>query len=205
MPARSNVRSRAALGIAVKSGWAAAVLVEQSAASIKVCDSVRIELSDPASSEGRQPYHQGFGTARQAGPKLVQLLGSVRRFGRRSVMIAIKRYSTGRDRLAGAGLVVGSTIDPEQIANDHIRIHALEGRLFRTIVENAVQRAGLRCYTWRERDLYKLAATALSRPEHRLRAQLAGRPPGASGPWRAEQKAAALAAWLVLAKTPRRN
>jgi hypothetical protein len=205
MPARSVVRSRAAVGVAVKSGWAAAVLVEQSAACIKVCDSVRIELSDPASPEGRQPYHQGFGTARQAGPKLVRLLRSVRRFGRRSVKIALDRYSTGRHRLAGAGVVVGSTIDPAQIANDHIRIHALEGRLFRTIVEDAAGRAGLRCFTWRERDLYGLAATALSRSADRLRAQLAERPRGASGPWRAEQKAAALAAWLVLAKTLRRS
>jgi hypothetical protein len=201
MPAQSNLRSRTAIGIVVKSGWAATVLVAPSAAFIRVCDSARIELSDPATPEGRQPYHHGFGTTRAAGPELTQLLRSVRRFGRRSVTTAIAQYSRAGHRLAGAGVVVGSTIDPSEIANDHIRIHALEGRLFRTIVEQAARRAGVRCCTWRERDLYGLAAKAFRRSEDRLREQLARRPPGVSGPWRAEQKAAALAAWLVLAKS----
>jgi len=202
MPTAGSVWSRAAIGIGVKSGWAAVVLVEQSAGSILVCDSSRIELSDPASPEGRQPFHRGFGTARAAGPQLTELLRSVRRFGRRSVTTALARYSTAGRSLAGAGIVVGSTIDPAQIANDHIRIHALEGRLFRTIVEQSAVSAGLRCCIWRERDLYALAARALSQPENRIRERLGRRPPGVSGPWRAEQKAAALAAWLILAETP---
>lgn len=196
---------RAAIGFTVKSGWAAAVLIEQSAVSIRVCDTARIELSDPADPDGRQPYHHGFGAAREAGAELNRLLRSVRRFGRRSVTTAIERYCTASSRLAGAGVVVGSTIDPAQIANDHIRIHALEGRLFRTIVEEAAQAAGLRCFTWRERDLFGLAAGAFGRSEDRLRQQIAQRPPEAVGPWRAEQKAAALAAWLVLATTLRRS
>ena len=60
-------------------------------------------------------------------------------------------------RLAGAGVVVGSTIDPTRIANDHIRIHALEGQLFRSVVEDAAIRNKLRCSIWRERDLYAVA------------------------------------------------
>jgi len=201
MPTAGSVWSRAAIGIGVKSGWAVAVLVEQSAGSIRICDSSRIELSDPASPEGRQPYHLGFGTARAAGPHLTQLLRSVRRFGRRSLTTALAQYTAGRS-LAGAAIVVGSTIDPGEIANDHIRIHALEGRLFRTIVEQSAVGAGLRCCIWRERDLYALAARALSQPENRIRERLGRRPPGVSGPWRAEQKAAALAAWLMLEETP---
>jgi hypothetical protein len=202
MPAASNARSRAAVGITVKSGWAAAVLVVPTPESIRVCDSVRIALSDPALPEARQPYHHGFGTARATGPQLTRLVRSVRRFGGRSVAAVIARYSTAGHRWAGAGVVVGSTIDPAEIANDHIRIHALEGRLFRTIVEQAAIRAGLRCCTWRERDLYEVAARAFGRSKEQVRQQFARRPLDVSGPWRAEQKAAALAAWLMLAKTP---
>jgi hypothetical protein len=193
---------RAAIGFTVKSGWAAAVLLAGSPASFRIVDSSRIDLSDPAVPESRQPYHEGFGTARAAGPELTRLLRSVRRFGERSVAGLIERYCEAGHRLAGAGVVVGSLIDPAQIANDHIRIHALEGQLFRGIVEEGAVRSRVPCAIWRERDLYASAAGVLDQSEQRLRARLAVRPPDVGGSWRAEQKAAALAAWLVLAGRP---
>lgn len=99
----------------------------------------------------------------------------------------------------GAGVVVGSVIDPTRIANDHIRIHALEGQLFRGVVQDAVARSRLPCSIWRERDLHALATGISKRPEPALRDTLAALGREVAGPWRAEQKAAALAAWLVLA------
>ena len=50
---------RAAIGFTVKSGWACAVLVAGSATSPRVVDSRRVDLSDPAIPESRQPYHAG--------------------------------------------------------------------------------------------------------------------------------------------------
>ena len=181
----------------MKSGWASAVLLTGPAESPRVVDSRRVELSDPARPECRQPFHAGFGTARRTGPELSRLIASVKRFGRRSVTDVIRQFQTGH-QLRGIGVVVGSLIDPERIANDHIRIHALEGRLFRSVVEDAaaVSRLGVRI--WRERDLYALAAAAFQQPEQSLRGTLVGVGRTVAGPWRAEQKAAALAAWLVL-------
>lgn len=188
-----------ALGLTVKSGWAAAVLlVVDSHQSPHVADSRRIELSDPEDPESRQPYHAGFGTARSGGPELTRLVGSVRRFGLRSVTNLIKSYTTVGQRLSGAGVVVGSLNDPARIANDHIRIHALEGQLFRTIVEESVRAHALRCEVWRERDLYAAAAAALHQNEARIRSAVTALGRTTTGPWRAEQKAAATAAWLVL-------
>jgi len=100
--------------------------------------------------------------------------------------------------LRGAGIVVGSLIDPERIANDHIRIHALEGQLFRRVVQDAAVDCRVACRIWRERDLYEAAAGILNEPEERVRATLAKLARPAGCPWRAEQKAATLAAWLVL-------
>jgi hypothetical protein len=191
-------RSRAALGITVKSGWAAAVLLTGSPKSPRVADSRRIELSDPAIPESRQPYHAGFGTARASGPELLRLLRSVRRFGKQSVTTLIRHHTTSGHHVSGVGIVVGSLIDPERIANDHIRIHALEGQLFRRVVEGAAVGCHLPCSIWRERDLYVLAAKALRQPEQQLRATLAALKGAVAGSWRAEQKAAAMAAWLVL-------
>jgi hypothetical protein len=117
----------AALGFTIKSGWTCAVLLTGPVSSPAVVASQRVELSDPAVPEARQPYHDGFGTARRSGPALKRLLTSIERFGHRSVTSAIRKYAEEGHRLAGAGIVVGSTTDPDTIANPHIRIHALEG------------------------------------------------------------------------------
>ena len=201
--------SRAAIGFTVKSGWAAAVLLIGSKASPHLADSCRIDLSDPAIPESRQPYHAGFGTARSSGAELKRLVSSVRRFGRRSVMSAVETYATGH-ALTGAGLVVGSLNDPGRIANQHIRIHALEGQLFREVVEQALAAGGLPCSVWRERDLYGAAAKVLRETEPQIRSTVTALGREIDGPWRAEQKAAAVAAWLVLAacgsrQSPPRN
>jgi hypothetical protein len=116
------------------------------------------------------------------------------------VIDVIREYQTGGHRLLGAGVVVGSLIDPAKIANEHIRIHALEGRLFRGVVKDAATRSKLACSIWRERDLYEVAAGILNRPEPELRVLVAALGRAVAGSWRAEHKAAALSAWLVLAK-----
>jgi hypothetical protein len=114
----------------------------------------------------------------------------------------MRQYQAAGHAVRCAGVVVGSLVDPESIANDHIRIHALEGQLFRGVVEDAAGRNGLLCSIWRERDLYEVAAEVLKRPERALRESLTALGRGVEGSWRAEQKAAALAAWLVLAGGP---
>ena len=178
------------------------MLLIGSATASRVVDSRIIELSDPALPESRQPYHASFGTARARGPALSRLIAAVQRFGRKSVSGVIRGLPgddipPGRRRRDR-----GQLVDPATIANDHIRIHALEGQLFRRVVEEAVTRARLRCSIWRDRDLYGLAAITLKQPERALRDALTTLGRHGGGPWRAEQKAAALAAWLVIATSP---
>ena len=196
---KSDGRTPAAIGFTVKSGWASVVLLTGPAASPRVVSSCRVELSDPAIPESRQPYHAGFGTARSAGPELSRLVAGVKRFGRKSLSDLIRQYQAGEHHVFGAGVVVGSLIDPKSIANDHIRIHAFEGQLFRGVVQDAASRCNVRCSIWRERDLYSSAAAVLKRPEQTLRDDMKAIGVGVEGSWRAEQKMAALAAWLVLA------
>ena len=126
----------------------------------------------------------------------------MKRFGRQSVTGLIRDYQTAGHTVRGAGIVVGSLIDPASIGNDHIRIHALEGQLFRRVVEDAAGRSGVPGSIWRERDLYEVAVGVFKRPERALRNALAALGQGVEGSWRAERKAAALAAWLVLAGRP---
>jgi hypothetical protein len=188
---------RAAAGFTVKSGWACAVLVGGTAAKPRLIDSRQVEISDPGIPDAKQPYHAGFGTARGAGAELRRLVSSVRSYGRKSVAAVIRDYQK-RASVAAAGVVVGSLIDPTTIGNDHIRIHAMEGRLFREVLIDGAERNGVTCSVWRERDLYAAAATQLKIAETLLRKTLTSLGEHAESGWRAEQKAAALAAWMVL-------
>ena len=190
-------KERAAIGFTVKSGWAAAVLIGGTADSPVVVDSRRVEISDPDIPDAKQPYHAGFGTARDAGDELKRLVASVKSYGRKSVKTLLRDYAK-QENLRGAAVVVGSLIDPKTIGNDHIRIHAMEGQLFRGVVIDAAEKSGLKCSIHRERDLYAAAAKRLKRSEPAIRKTLAELGRGVDGGWRAEQKSAALGAWLIL-------
>ena len=197
---RGQTGPGAAVGFAVKSGWAAAVALAGSPTSPTVADSRRVDLCDPTLPESRQPYHAGFSTARESGPELDRLLESVQRFGMKSVGNLLEQRAADGLRLVGVGLVAGSLVDPDTIGNSHIRIHAMEGRLFRSVIERAAAENNLSCATWRERDLDIAATEVIGRGGQSVRTAVASFKDSVKGPWRAEQKAATIAAWLVLAK-----
>ena len=102
------------------------------------------------------------------------------------------------ERSLRAALVVGSVIDPQKVGNPHIRAHANEGKLFRTVVENALRAHGIACDVIVEKALAEKAAAGLRRPASEIKRTLAALGKTVGGPWRAEEKAAATAAWLAL-------
>jgi hypothetical protein len=194
-----NVKpTRAALGFRVKSGWAVAVLVSGSTSSPKLCNSCEINLSDPRDPATRQPYHAPGGKLETDASKLKWRTESVRRVTGQSIVDLFRSYRDDDLRIRAAGLVVGSVIDPAAIANPHIRAHALEGQLFRTTLAAALQSHGLHCAIVTERDAYATAAKSLGQSDAQIKRRLADFGEAANGPWRAEQKLAALAAWMSL-------
>ena len=82
-----------------------------------------------------------------------------------------------------------------------IRAHAFEGRLFRSAVEQTLEAHEIRTDALLERDAYaRVAARLKQSSDHLKRAiqDLGKSIPANSGPWRAEQKLAALAALFAL-------
>jgi len=187
-----------AIGVRVKSGWAAAVVLGGPPGAPQLLESLVLDLSDPAVPSTRQPYHAGPGVAQTNTARLRRLIGLIERCARRSVGGLARTCRAQGRRIRGIGIVVGSDIDPQKIANPHIRAHASEGRLFRTVVERAAKRRKLPTVTTVERELLPQAAVALGRSEAALKRTVTALGDPAPGPWRAEQKMAALAAWLVL-------
>jgi hypothetical protein len=191
-----------AIGVRVKSGWAAAVVLGGPTASPAVVESRRLELSDGAVPATRQPYHAGMGTAQTSAVRIARLTRIVARCAQRSVGELVASCRKRGFEVRGVGIVVGSDIDPRRIANPHIRAHASEGLLFRTVVERAARRHGVKSSVVRERDVFRRGAEALQRPETGVKGAVAAFGAPLAGPWRAEQKSAAAAAWLVLARRP---
>lgn len=180
-----------AIGFRIKSGWATTVLLAGPARAPRVLDRRVTLLADPTDPEARQPYHAGLGTHEARAAKAVKrLTKAVERFALRSVRALLVEYRAAAHRVRGAGIVVGSVIDPASIPNEHIRAHAEEGRLFRRVVERALRANRVRARVMVERELYAAEA--------RLRRRVTALGETVTGPWRAEEKAAALAAWVVL-------
>jgi hypothetical protein len=195
--------NEAGLGFRVKSGWAMVVLVSASSPP-RVIDRRRVDLSDPAVPDSAQPFHAGLDLPKAAATKAVaRLVRCVERSSERAIADLIEHYRAGGYRIVGAGIVVGSTVDPQTIRNDHIRAHTEEGRLFRVVIENALKLSRLKSLVTREKDLIGEGRKMLGISERRLRTELAKMGKPVEGSWRAEEKAATLAALMALARWSR--
>jgi hypothetical protein len=186
------------LGFRVKSGWAVSILIGGSLRSPRLCKSCVIDLCDPRNPETRQPYHAAMGKLETNAATLKRRVQSVRRATKRSIADLIQRCADNGCAIHRAALVVGSVIDPKSIANPHIRAHALEGRLFRTVLEDALRSRGIQCAIFTERDVYPRASNVLGQSPIQIRRTITELGRSASGPWRADQKVAAVAAWTSL-------
>ena len=82
----------AALGFRVKSGWAAVVLLTDTAHSLQLSDVSRIELCDPRLPETQQPYHAAMGKLETDPTKLNQRERVVRSISQQSLARLLKDY-----------------------------------------------------------------------------------------------------------------
>jgi hypothetical protein len=189
-----------ALGFRVKSGYATVVLIAGTPKSIEVIDCRTVELSDPEIPDTKQPYHVLEDRPSPTAEKEVQqLVKRVFQIGKNSVSKLIREYQK-KYQIDKAYLVVGSVIDPDTIGNSHIRAHALEGKLFRNALEEALKSNGISTSTLVEKNCYADGAKILKRPESELKRIVAELKNSNMPQWRSNEKAACLAAWLAITK-----
>jgi hypothetical protein len=196
----------AALGFRIKSGWAAVVLLGRPSHALQLSDVSRVELSDPRVPETRQPYHAAMGKLEMDPEKLNRRERLVRCIAQQSLTNLLVAYRQKGYAIRRATVVIGSQVDPGTIANPHIRAHALEGRLFRSAVEESLRCEKIRAEVLLERDAYARAGARLKQSidDVKRAIQNLGRStPANARPWRAEQKLAALAAWFALEQNSR--
>lgn len=191
----------AGLGVRVKSGWAAVVLMTKAAHSPQLFDVNRIELCDPQFPETRQPYHAAMGKLEKDPARVNQRERVVRSISQQSLTRLLKDYRRKGFQIMRAVLLVGSQIDPVDIANPHKRAHALEGRLFRSAVEETLRAHEIRTEVLLESDAYPTVAAQLEQSTDDVKRaiqDLRRSAPANDGRWRAEEKLAALAGLCAL-------
>jgi hypothetical protein len=185
-----------AIGLKIKSGFAIAAIVQRSADGWCLEAVRKVPLSSEDLPQSRFPYHPTIELPQRQGAALSdKAVQEVRRVAAQEMRKVLEEFGG----IKRAAMVVGSVIDPDSLGNPHVRVHALEGKLFREVVAEALQKSGIECGVLVERDAYAKAAPTLTSTEPTLRAEVAALGHGRVKPWRTEEKLATLAAVWSLA------
>jgi hypothetical protein len=167
----------------------------------------RIEMTDPGDMTAKQPYHAAEGmavakartflgcsserAAARATEGLEAAVGELRRSGFAARTLGI---------LQAAGRLPA---DLGSILASHALIHTADGEHFRDALARAGEGLGLTVVRLRERDLEARASAVLRIPAAPLKERVSALGRELGPPWTADQKLAALLAWLLLAEGPR--
>jgi hypothetical protein len=189
------------VGLKIRSGFAVAVVVERRGEEFSVESRQVVALSSEALPQSRFPYHPTIEMPAPRGDEVSnEAVAAVRRVAAREM----KAFLEEAGGVACAGLVVGSLLDPKGISNPHIRAHAREGELFRTVVTDALATADVSCGVLIEKEAYERVAADVSRSVDKLRSEIAALGHKRIKPWRTEEKLATLAACWQLEQRARR-
>jgi hypothetical protein len=194
-----RMTSNLIIGLRARTGRAIAVVIGGSRTAPLVVSKTEIKLTDPKIPETFQPYHEVMDLPWEQSQR------AARTFTRPIEVVARKALAKMIKELEGKGLkvkgvsVVGSKDrDLARIGNYHIRAHAAEGILFRRVLERAAEAHGLLTRTFPDRELEPMATSELGLSPVEIKQTLSNLGQSLDPPWRADEKQAALAAWLML-------
>jgi hypothetical protein len=195
--------TRSVIAFAPHSGWAAVVVVAGDTDDPRVLTRSRIEMADPRLPGSKQPYHEVEELAlEEAERRLARLRTSAGTMAHEAIRALIDDLGKCNSKPRSAGILDSSGRKGDGLAavlTSHALIHTADGDHFREALAEGCRRCGLTVVRVRQRDLVDRAAATLHQSPARLAAtvQTMGKPLGA--PWGADQKSAALLAWLLLA------
>jgi hypothetical protein len=194
---------KAALGLRVHSGWAAAVVVGGTPSALVVLDRRRIVLADEGALPGsKQPFHAMEG---RKAPEAERMHAAfVADAGRRAVeelRKVLRDAASAGHALPGCGILLSSARplpDLSRILASHALIHTAEGVHFRDALAEAAGACSMNVIPVTEREVEARAAAAARAPAEALRGRIAAFGKALGPPWTQDQKLAALAGLLAL-------
>lgn len=192
--------TKAAAGFRAHTGWAAAVVLVGPPETPRVAERRGIDLLAPGVPW--ECYHAAAAMPLANAEAMLDKARSTATYLARDALRDIADGLRGtKDQLVAAGVVLSSArplLSIEEALSSHAMKHAAEGQLYRQALIDAANDLGLRVSAVPERDLPDVAGRALGLSPLQLRGRVGdlGRELGA--PWAADQKTAALVAWLAL-------
>ena len=196
--AKSNDEA-VSIGLRAKTARAIAVVLAGPVDSPRVVRRVELALSDPAIPATSQPYHEVMDLPWERATVAVRKSAKkIETIASKAVAGLIGDAQAEGYAVRGIGIVGAGNRNLGKIGSTHIRAHAAEGVLFREVLEVAAAANKVRSRTFDQRSLDETAALELQLPIEKLKARLAEMGRAAGSPWRADEKAAATAAWLAL-------
>jgi hypothetical protein len=194
--------SRVALGFKPRTGRAVLVVLAGDVRHPEVLEREEI----PLLPEGEwAPYHAAEGLpSKDADRKVKQSIAEARRMATGAIRAVATRYENAGYELAGCGVLVGTGLPDwttDQILAVHVRMHKVEGEIFREVLVDGARKCGLEISTLPDKTALDAAARTLRITRTRLDANLADIGKAAGAPWGRYQKEAAAAALVVLHDT----
>jgi len=198
-PMKGAMRRTATVGFRAKTGRAIAVALTGTRDEPQLVWRGEISLVDPSVPETSQPYHAVMDLPWTRGSE------AAKPFVRAIAAIAAQRIAGIRSDLESRGFALRRVVTVgshdrilEKIGNPHMRAHAAEGMVFRRVLDEAAETAGLRVETISDRAIREAAVSRLHFANAKIQSTLKKLGAEAGPPWRADEKAAAMGAWIAL-------
>jgi len=193
---RSNLVS---IGLRAKTGRAIAVVLGGSIENPIVLRKTELSLTDPKLRATAQPYHEVMDLPWEQSQRAVRkYAAAIERTAKKALAKLIEEQQSNGWKIAGVGIVGAPDRELGLIGNPHIRAHAAEGILFRRVLDLAAEGNGLKWQVFPDRKFDEAMAARLGAEYARVKRTLGDLGRSISPPWRADEKQAAIAAWLVL-------
>lgn len=193
MPGRA-----AAIGCRAHTGWAALVVVAANHRKPEVLLRRRAELADPSGRVRRNVYQASRGLDPADAAARVEAAERVAAEQATASLEPIMRDCDARACAVVTGAFDGAPL--ESILASHALAHAAEGRLYQQALLQAAESLGLDAVAVPKRSIWEQGASALGIPQAELKDRIAGLRRELGPPWAEDQKLAALAAWIALAR-----
>jgi len=195
----SESMTSACIGLRAKTARAVAVVLAGTSGSPRAVTRTEIALASPANPDLFQPYHQVMDLPWERATQAVRdAERTIEGAAIRGLKALIDELRSRSIDVRSIGIVGAPQCNLAAMGSPHIRAHAAEGVLFRHVLEVGAAGNDLPWAVHSERGFETAAAAGLGLSVAEMRAVLADIGRALGSPWRADEKAAAMAAWIGL-------
>jgi hypothetical protein len=186
------------IGCRAHTGWAALVVVGGSPARPEILLRCRADLADPHGRVRKNAYQASRGLKPSDAATRVAAAERVAGEHAAAALEAIAQEHEVRVCAVVTGAFAGAPL--ESILASHALAHAAEGKLYQEALLRGATSLGLDAVSVTRRSIWEQGESALGIGREELKSRLDGLRAELDAPWAEDQKLAALAAWIALAR-----